>query len=178
MSALLKWLAGAERWAAILAFIVMTLALLADVVSRRLFQTGLIGAVEIAVFGMIALAMFGIGVATDHGAHLRATAFDFLVPAPLRAGVARLGSLLTGLFFLVLAGFAGWIVVESFLLGDRTPVLRAPVWALQVILLLAFASNAARFFIYFADPSLRPAERVGGDGPPVDSASAGKEGAR
>jgi len=35
-------------------------------------------------------------------------------------------------------------------------------------LLLAFAGNAARFLVYFADPSLKPVERVGGDGPPVD----------
>lgn len=178
MSALLKLLSSAERWAAILAFAIMTIALLADVVSRRLFQTGIIGAVEIAVFGMIALAMFGIGVATDHGAHLRATAFDFLVPAPLRAGVARLASLLTAVFFIVLTVFAGWIVAESFLLGDRTAVLRAPVWALQTILLLAFASNAIRFLIYFADPALKPEERVGGDGPPVGAARSGEEGAR
>ena len=71
MRSLLAFLSAAERWAAVAAFAIMTLALLADVISRRLFQTGLIGAVEIAVFGMIALAMFVIGVATDHGAHLR-----------------------------------------------------------------------------------------------------------
>ena len=168
MRSLLAFLSAAERWAAVAAFAIMTLALLADVISRRLFQTGLIGAVEIAVFGIIALAMFGIGVATDHGAHLRATAFDVLVPKPLRAGVDRFASLITGVFFLVLTGFAVWIVAESFTLGDRTPILRAPVWALQLILLLAFASNAARFLVYFADPSLKPVERVGGDGPPVD----------
>lgn len=168
MSGVLKFLSAAERWAAVIAFAIMTLALLADVISRRLFQTGLVGAVEIAVFGMIALAMFGIGVATDHGAHLRATAFDVLVPKPLRGLVERFASLLTGVFFLILTGFAVWIVAESFTLGDRTPILRAPVWALQLILLLAFASNAARFLIYFANPALKPVERVGGDGPPVD----------
>lgn len=170
MSSILKFIAAAERWAAVFAFAIMTLALLADVISRRLFQTGLVGAVEIAVFGMIALAMFGIGVATDHGAHLRPTVFDALIPKPLRGFVERFASLVTGIFFLILTGFAVWIVAESFMLGDRTPILRAPVWALQVILLLAFASNAARFLIYFANPALKPVERVGGDGPPVDDA--------
>jgi len=162
MSALLKTLSRLERWAAIAAFAVMTLALMADVVSRRLFQSGLTGAIEIAIFGMIALAMFGIGIATDHAAHLRPTVFDGLVPQRLRPGVARLADLLTGLFFVVLAGFAAWMVAESMMLGDRTAILRVPVWALQSMLLLAFLGNALRFLAYCADPSLRPPERTDG----------------
>jgi len=80
MRALLNVIGAAERWLTIAAFALMALALLADVISRRIFLTGLIGATEIAVIGMVAVAMFGIGVATDTGAHLRPRLFDFLIP--------------------------------------------------------------------------------------------------
>lgn len=165
MNAMLVWINRAERWVAIFAFLVMVLALMADVASRRIFSTGLIAATEIAVFGMIALAVFGIGLATDAGAHLRPTVFDKVFPAGWNAVVDRLASAVTAGFFLVLTGFSIWIVAESFHIGDRTEILRAPVWALQCALAIGFFTNALRFTAFAADPALKPADRGGADGP-------------
>ncbi|MGJ3232084.1 MAG: TRAP transporter small permease [Oceanicaulis sp.] len=158
MSAVLVLIGRAERWITIAAFALMAVALMADVISRRLFMTGLIGATEVAVIGMVAVAMFGIGVATDEGGHLRPRLFDALIPKAADAALNRLASLVTSLFFAVFAGLAFFMVAQSVALGDRTEILRAPVWMLQAMIFLAFATNAVRFFIYALRPDLKPAE--------------------
>ncbi|XBQ16667.1 MAG: TRAP transporter small permease [Oceanicaulis sp.] len=158
MSALLRTIGLVERWITLIAFALMALSLMADVISRRLFMTGLIGATEVAVVGMVAVAMFGIGVATDEGAHLRPRLFDALIPAALSPMIDRIASAVTGLFFAVFAGLSAWMVIQSFVLGDRTEILRAPIWTLQAMIFLAFATNAVRFFIYAARPDLKPSE--------------------
>lgn len=158
MSAFLSWIGRIERIVTLAAFALMALSLLADVISRRLFMTGLIGATEVAVIGMVAVAMFGIGIATDEGAHLRPRVFDALIPKRFDAGLARLASLVTALFFALFAALATWMVIQSAVLGDRTEILRLPIWTLQAMIALAFATNAIRFLIYAAEPALRPSE--------------------
>lgn len=161
MSALLKIVGQAERVFAILAFAIMAIALLADVISRKLFQTGLIGATEVAVFGMVALAMFGIGIATDSGAHFRTNFLDGVVPERLRPAVNRVASVITAIFFVIFAVLSVIMVWESVNLGDRTAILRVPVWALQLIVLVGFATNAVRYGVYALKPELKPDDRPG-----------------
>lgn len=158
MSAILTAIGRAERWITIAAFALMAVSLLADVISRRLFMTGLIGATEVAVIGMVAVAMFGIGVATDEGGHLRPRLFDALIPKSVDSAMNRAASAVTGLFFALFAGLAAFMVIQSMMLGDRTEILRAPIWTLQAMIFLAFATNAVRFFIYALRPDLKPSE--------------------
>lgn len=182
MKRILTAISRAERWITIAAFALMAIALMADVISRRLFMTGLIGATEVAVIGMVAVAMFGIGVATDEGGHLRPRLFDALIPKGFEPALDRIASAVTGLFFTGFAGLAFFMVAQSFALGDRTEILRAPIWALQAMIFLAFATNAARFFIYAARPDLRPSEDLeesaagASDGDPHDPRSGQTEG--
>lgn len=158
MRALLNLIGATERWLTIAAFALMALALLADVISRRIFLTGLIGATEIAVIGMVAVAMFGIGVATDTGAHLRPRLFDFLIPGSVEPALDRLVSAVTAAFFAVFAGLAVWMVIESMILSDRTEILRLPIWTLQAMIAAAFITNFIRFAAYAIDPGLKPGE--------------------
>ena len=158
MKGLLFVIARAERVLTVAAFALMAVALLADVISRRLFQTGLIGATEVAVVGMIAVAMFGIGIATDEGAHLRPRLFDKLFPKSAEGAIDRAASFVAGAFFAVFAGLAVWMVIESAGLGDRTEIMNFPVWMLQSMIAIAFATNAMRNFVFAADPSLKPSD--------------------
>lgn len=158
MRSLLNVIGATERWLTISAFALMALALLADVISRRIFLTGLIGATEIAVVGMVAVAMFGIGVATDTGAHLRPRLFDFLIPKSFEPVLDRLVSAVTAAFFAVFAGLAVWMVIESVILSDRTEILRLPIWTLQMMIAAAFITNFIRFAAYAIDPGLKPGE--------------------
>ncbi len=145
-----------ERIACGAAFVVMAGALIADVFSRQVFATGLVGAPQVGVVGMIAVAMFGMGVATDHGQHLRPRLFDGLFPAPVQPTIERIANVLTAMFFAGFGVLAALVVAESMALGDRMAVLNWPIWPMQLIILAAFATNAVRFAIYAIDPGLTP----------------------
>lgn len=157
-----------ERAICLVAFAVMTVALLADVVSRKLLQTGLVGATEVAVMAMVALSMAGIGVATDGAAHFRLNALDRLVPAGLEAFFDRLAALITAAFFAVLLALTLLMISQALALGDRTEILRVPIWILQCFLALAFLTNMSRFAIYALDPSLKPQPEVEAAAPIVE----------
>ncbi|MCG8444026.1 MAG: TRAP transporter small permease [Caulobacterales bacterium] len=160
LAGLLGVIGRAERALCVLAFFVMAAALIADVASRQLFSTGLIGAPQIGVVGMIAAAMFGMGIATDAGSHLRPRLFDALIPARFSALVERLADALTAAFFALMGGLAVMVVAESFALGDRMAVLNWPIWPMQIMIAAAFGTNAARFAVFSVQPSLRPAPEI------------------
>ena len=145
-----------ERTICILAFSIMTLSLLADVIARKALQTGLVGATEIAVMAMIALSMAGIGVASDAGAHFRLSVLDSVFPDSMSEWVDRVAGLITSAFFIILLVLSIIMVGQSLELGDRTEILRVPIWVLQSFIVLAFATNALRYAIYALSPSLRP----------------------
>lgn len=164
LKSILNALGRLERLICILAFAVMTLSLLADVVARKAFQTGLVGATEVAVMAMIALSMAGIGVASDQAAHFRLSILDSLVPDTLEKLIERIAGLMTSAFFVILLILAVIMVGQSYSLGDRTEILRAPIWILQCFIILAFATNAMRYGLYAVSPELRPsADPVAGD---------------
>lgn len=161
---LLDTVSKLERLICLAAFAVMTIALLADVISRKLLQTGLVGATEVAVMAMVALSMAGIGIATDAAAHFRLNALDRLIPAPIEGVVDRLAAFLTAVFFGVLLALTILMISQALALGDRTEILRVPIWILQCFLALAFLTNMLRFLVYALKPDLRPVgETSGGD---------------
>lgn len=149
----LRWI---ERIACVLSFTVIAAALIADVGSRLLQGAGILGAVQVGVAGMVVLAMFGIGLASDAGEHLRPRYFDALWPETWRMAVQRIADALTALFFLVFGIIAVLVVAESYALGDVTSVLRWPIWPLQCAIALAFLLNALRYVIFAGRPDLRP----------------------
>ena len=153
-----------ERFICLAAFAVMTIALLADVISRKLLQTGLVGATEVAVMAMVALSMAGIGIATDAAAHFRLNALDRLLPRAFEGFVDRLAALLTAAFFGTLLVLTILMISQALALGDRTEILRVPIWILQCFLALGFLTNMLRFAVYALKPELRPvSETSGGD---------------
>ena len=161
MARFLNAIGTVERALCVAAFAVMSVALIADVVARELFSTGLVGAPQIGVVGMVAAAMFGMGVATDSGAHLRPRLFDRLVPEHLSDLIDRIANAVTALFFLGMGVLAVLVVGESFELGDRMAVLNWYIWPMQAMIAAAFLTNALRFAAFCADPSLKPPDDAG-----------------
>ena len=79
--------------------------------------------------------------------------------------VTRLGvgEGLTAVFCLAFALIAAWVVRETWLLDERSVVLRLAVWPFQLALPAAFLIAALRHGAYGIWPALRPAERGEGD---------------
>ena len=157
---ILKAIGAIERTACAIAFVVMTGALMWDVFSRMLFGAGVLGAPQVGVIGMIAVAMFGIGVAAAEGAHLRPRFLDFVIPKRFDTAAFRIADAVTAGFFALLAVLSVIVVRETYLLGDVTSVLRWPLWPLQSILVAAFGLATVRYAIYALDPTLRPSDDV------------------
>ncbi|MEM8986243.1 MAG: TRAP transporter small permease [Pseudomonadota bacterium] len=145
-----------ERIACLLAFALMAAALMFDVGARLVRGSGVLGAPQAGVIGMIAVSMFGMGLASSAGEHLRPNFLDGIWPKGWSRAAFQAADATTGLFFALFAVIAALVVAESYGLGDVTSVLRWPVWPLQSLIVAAFSLNAVRYFIFALNPDLRP----------------------
>lgn len=155
----LRWMSRIEKTLCALGFVTMTLALILDLGARLALGHGLVGAPQLGLVGMLVTAMFGLGLAADAGEHLRPRVLDPYRPQSWAPAMVRIGHLLTGVFFLLLAWLAAAVAWESHLLEDVTSLLRWPVWMLQTVFVLAFGCNAARCLLFGLRPRLAPAEQ-------------------
>jgi C4-dicarboxylate transporter DctQ subunit len=156
--AFLAALSRFEKIACALAFMVMAGALVVDVLKREFTGSGLLGAPQVGVIGMIAVAMFGFGIAAQSGGQLRIRFLDWIVPPHLAPALTRIADLVTALMLLVLAGLALQMTAQSAAMADVTTVLRWPIWPMQSIIVAAFGLNAIRYVLFALYPALRPAE--------------------
>lgn len=162
--AFLARLAQAERLITFAAFLVLIAVVFVDVLNRELTGSGLHWASQAGVYANVVVVMLGLGVASATGAHLRPRFADGWLPARLDAPMRHLQELLMALFCAVLAVLGADIVLETWRLGEVSPVLGNPVWPVQLIVPLAFGLAALRHGLYALWPSLRPGSAAG-EGP-------------
>jgi TRAP-type C4-dicarboxylate transport system permease small subunit len=161
MSAARAFLAALSRFekiACALAFVVMAGAPVADVLMREITGSGILGAPQVGVIGMIAVAMFGFGIAAQSGGQLRPRFLDGVFPKAWGPSLDRIADLVTALGFAVIGVLAVVMTRESAAMGDVTSVLRWPIWPMQAIIAVAFLTNTLRYLVFFAFPALRPGE--------------------
>lgn len=156
LGGLLKAMRRLEEALAVLAFLVLAVSLLVDVAARELTGSGVLGAPQIGVLGMILAAMAGFGLATDQGGHLRPRFADALIPARLEPFFVRVADLLSAAFYVAIAGVSTVVVVEFHDFGDVQSVLRWPLWPFMMILPFAFTLTGVRHLIYAFAQDLRP----------------------
>ena len=153
------WLAGcgrAERGITFAAFLVMICVVFADVLSRELTGTGLHWARQAGVYANIVVVMFGIGLASADGAHLRPRFADGWLPAAWSPALDRIAEWLMAAFCLAFAIVAFGVVAETFQLNERSTVLRTLVWPVQAVIPLVFLLAAVRHFFFGLYPEFRP----------------------
>ncbi len=170
------WLAGCgrfERAVSFVAFCLLIVVVFADVLSRELTGTGLHWARQVGVYANLVVVMFGLGLASATGAHLRPRFADGWLPASWSPWLTRIAELLMAVFCAAFAIVAADVVVETWRLGVRSTVLRTVVWPVQAVIPLAFALAAVRHALYACYPALRP--RVD-SGPPTDGLTGGEPG--
>ena len=153
---LLNGLGQAERAITTTAFVVLIGVVFADVVSRELTGTGLHWARQAGVYANLFVVMFGLGVASAGGAHLRPRFADGWLPARFNAVLDPLQDAGMAVFCVAFAGIAIAVVAESFVLADRSVVLRIVVWPFQAVIPIAFTLAGLRHLAYAIFPELRP----------------------
>ena len=156
----LTWLRKAELAVCFLAFVVMALVLMVDVLNREFTGAGVYGSGQIGVFGMVIVAFLGLGVATAEGAHLRPRFADHLIPARFEGTLNRIADIITALFY----GFVAYVAVEavsiSYGFTEVTSTLRILIWPFQSVIVIAFGMGAIRHVIFARYPALRPSDNA------------------
>jgi TRAP-type C4-dicarboxylate transport system permease small subunit len=168
--AFLKRVEGIERGIAFIAFVLLIAVIFGDVASRELTGTGLHWARQAGVYANLFVVMFGIGIASADGAHLRARFADRWLPARWDDALSRIQHGLMALFCLGFAWLATQVVFESIALGERSVVLRIVVWPFQAVIPIVFALAVLRHGLYAVYPGLRPAEASPVSGEPANEA--------
>jgi TRAP-type C4-dicarboxylate transport system permease small subunit len=164
VKALLEWLHRAERAVVIIAFTGMVAVVFADVLAREVTGIGLPWARQVGVYFNIVVVMFGIGLASASGSHLRPRFADNWLPSRWEPGLAFVQHALFALFCLAFAAIAGDMVATSVRLDERSEILRLPVWPIQAVIPLVFLIAALRHGIYALRPELRPGSPSAGTG--------------
>lgn len=149
---------AAEQAVAVTALLAAATALIADLLGRELFGSGLFGAQRAAVHLTFVAGMLGFVLATSRGEHLRIKATDHLLPARWAPWLDRAGGLLACALLAVLAWSAWGFAMETRGVGERSVTLGIPVWPIQAVMAYAFASAGLRHGAYALWPALRPPE--------------------
>lgn len=145
-----------ERFITFACFLVLITVVFADVVSREFAGTGLHWARQVGVYANLFVIMFGIGLASAAGAHLRPRFADAWLPASWSSVLNRLQDALMALFCCGFAAIAAGIVYDGFLLAERSAVLGIVIWPFQAVLPAVFLIATFRHGAYASFPALRP----------------------
>jgi len=162
-------LGAVERAVTSVAFGVLIAALFADVLSRQLSGTGLHWAPQTGVYANVVVVMFGLGLASAGGSHLRPRFADRWWPARFQPMLERANDFGMAIFCIALALIAVGVVADSYALQERSVALLIAVWPFQATVPLAFAIAGIRHLAFAAFPDLRPPQAgalaVAGDEP-------------
>ena len=152
----LHTLGRAERVITTIAFALLIAAIFLDVFSREITGVGLHWARQAGVYANIIVVMFGLGLASAGGNHLRPRFADNWLPSRWSPVVTRLQDGLMSIFFLFAAGAGAQLTWESIRLGERSTLLPVLIWPIMLALPLAFFLVGIRHAIYTRYPALSP----------------------
>lgn len=146
-----------EQFLCFSAFMVMAGALIYDVLKREFTGSGAFGAPQVGVIGMIIVSYIGIGLASAAGSHYRPRFADNIFPEKYNSLLDRISEFGFALFCAFMAVVATRVSMESFDLKDVAPVLRNPIWPVQMTIAVGFGLVAIRHFLYGLFPAIKPA---------------------
>ena len=148
----LQALGRAERIITTAAFALLIATIFLDVFSRELTGVGLHWARQAGVYANIIVVMFGLGLASAGGNHLRPRFADNWLPARWNPVVTRLQDGLMSAFCLFAAGAGAQLTWESIQLGERSTLLPVLVWPVMLVIPLAFFLVGIRHAVYACCP--------------------------
>ncbi|MBS3759602.1 MAG: TRAP transporter small permease subunit [Desulfobacterales bacterium] len=123
----------------------MVFMVLAQILLRNLFHTGIPGADDLIRHLVLWIGLLGAAVATRSGAHVKIDVAARLLPDFWR----RVSCVVTCLFSSVVCFILTWasanFVYIEYQVHDHTPFLNLPLWIMQVILPVGYLIIAVRF---------------------------------
>lgn len=105
----------------------------ANIAGRYFFNTTLISADELQIFGMIAITFLGLFIVSWRGAHLRMDILVHAMPGWLRALLKILERLLICAVSILVIAMSWEYVTRMHMLGVRSENAEIPMWILHAI---------------------------------------------
>ncbi len=154
---LLKWNTWIQKGLGGLILVVIAIVIIGDVIMREIGVGGISGASRLAVYLMIVFGFLCIPVATAEGNHLRIKILDISWGyfEPIRP---RLQYLCSGAVMVGFTWFSLQFVLESVELNEKSAALGIPMWWVQVVMPISFASLCFQNLIYAVWPVLAPSD--------------------
>lgn len=152
MISLIKVLGSIERLMATIFIGLMTLLVILDVFSREILNQGIPWAQKSAVYLMIWGGFLGAIMISEKAGHLRPEVADKLWGKKQWLYI-RFQNIVTIIFCFVFLYASVGYVSESIEFGDKSVVLRVPLWVLQLIIPYTFASMAIRNIYFLFNPA-------------------------
>ena len=123
-----------EKGITFLAFAVLVLVMFTDVAVREITGTGLHWSRQLGVYANLFVVMFGLGVASSEGAHLRPKFADNWLPESWDPFLTRIQDAIMSLFCLLFAIVAFQVVVDLGSLGEATIAFLHHEWHFFLVL--------------------------------------------
>ncbi|MBT3993063.1 MAG: TRAP transporter small permease [Gammaproteobacteria bacterium] len=152
----LKLLTTFEKSITFFAFLVLVTVMFTDVAMREITGTGLHWSRQVGVYANLFVVMFGLGVASSEGAHLRPKFSDNWLPKKFEPVLIQLQEGFMSFFCLCFAIIAFQVVAETYRDDVQSIVLRMAIWPFQMVIPIAFFIAAIRHSIYAIHPKYRP----------------------
>ncbi len=155
---ILKALNRIECFLAAFGLLIVAGLLLADVMGRELFGSGIYWAPRLASYFTTVAGMLGFSIVVSAGGHLRPKFADGIFPASWNENVNRVADLISFALLAFLFWHSAVFVWSTAEMGTRAIALNTPVWIVQIVVPYVFLSAAMRYLFYALDPAYRPEE--------------------
>ena len=160
---LLHALNRVESLVAAIGLVLVAAILLADVLGREFFGSGIFWAPRLASYCTTVAGMLAFSIVVSSGGHLRPRPVDRVFPPRWDNQVNRLADSISAVLCLFLAYHCGLFVHSTLEMDTRAIAIDMPVWIVQIIVPYVFASAAVRYLAYAIFPEIRPEEKGFGE---------------
>ncbi len=142
MKKFLALLLGAQSWASMICFVLMSVFVLAGVVMRFVLQIPFSWGEEISRYLMVVAITLGIGMGVKEKAHLGVAMVVDTVPA--RAGFfMKCVAYAINIFgYLFLTAVSCEFTAMNFEFGQESPALTLPMWIMYAVMTIGFCLSA------------------------------------
>lgn len=156
-----------EKVVIVIPLFVLCILIVAQVILRKLFETGIHWLEEFGRYVLIYSTFIGASIAIKSDEHPRMTAVLLILPYKLRQIISILGDLICAFILLVLDYYAWIQVFNVFQRGTRTSTLPMPMCLIYAIFPITFIAMFIRYIISAKDNFIllkNPPKTEKGDG--------------
>lgn len=133
-----------EEHVSVIAFTIMSIVVLLNVIMRYALSSPLSWAEELARYLMIWGVFIGISIGTRRGAHLGIEAFVYMLPARIADKIALLAQVIVLVAYIGLAYLALTLVLMTVESGQIMPAMRKPMFIVYLAIPVGFILSTLR----------------------------------